>query len=303
MILEQFILEGVFPERALLRIRREGIPLFHVKKVQKNQILFSIKRKHTEKVFAIYQNVWYNIAEGCPYTLKRVGANFPRRIQQTLTQRVGLAIGAICFVLLCLFSQNYIFRIEILGTNVYKREIYQALEDGGLTLYSRYDSANNARICANILRLDGVSFCTLKKQGVTLIVEVQSNPFTKPQQIQGDMRSCYQGEILSLCVLKGTPLVKAGEKVQVNQALVGGYFQTQEGKRVDTEVLAWAKIGCEYQAEIQAQTVEEAFAVAYLSLGDSQNVSITNSDVVAVENVDGAFYVRIQYTVTQSINL
>ncbi len=300
MFLEKLVIEGSFPERALLRLKREGIGVFHVKKIKKNQILFSVKRKQTEKVFAIYQNVWYNIAEGCPYTLKRVGENTPLRITRILQERIGLFLGSIFFAIACLFSQNYILRIEIVGTNVYQREIYQALEAGGLKLYSRYDEKNNGSVCAEILSLDGISFCTVKKQGVTLIVEVQSNPFSKPKLVEGDMCSLYEGQVVSVCVLRGTALIKAGDEVQKGQTLIGGYFQTQEGGQVRIEAIATVTLSCGYQEEIQAATKEEAFAAAYLSLGETENVRLIKRAVTPTQK---GFFVDMQYLITQSINL
>ena len=64
---ETLLLEGLMPERALLRLRREGIAVYDAKKIEKNQILFRIKRKDSEKVFAIYPNVCYN------NSIKRIG--------------------------------------------------------------------------------------------------------------------------------------------------------------------------------------------------------------------------------------
>ena len=53
-------IEGIMPERALLRLRRAQIPLYNVKKIAKNRILFRVKRKDVEKIFAIYPNICYN---------------------------------------------------------------------------------------------------------------------------------------------------------------------------------------------------------------------------------------------------
>ena len=53
-------IQGNMPERALLRLRRAEIPLYEVKKSQKNAILVSVKRKDVQKVFAIYPNLCYN---------------------------------------------------------------------------------------------------------------------------------------------------------------------------------------------------------------------------------------------------
>ena len=60
---DRFLIEGVMPERALLRLKRAGISVFNVKKPQKNQILFSISKKDSEKVF-IYNliNIVYYFA-------------------------------------------------------------------------------------------------------------------------------------------------------------------------------------------------------------------------------------------------
>ena len=49
---ERLAIEGIMPERALLRLKRAGIDVFDVKKPQKNQILLSVKAKDCEKVFA-----------------------------------------------------------------------------------------------------------------------------------------------------------------------------------------------------------------------------------------------------------
>ena len=58
---ERMIIEGLMPERALLRLRRAQIPIYNLKKIKKNQILFTVKRKDVEKVFAIYPNLCYNV--------------------------------------------------------------------------------------------------------------------------------------------------------------------------------------------------------------------------------------------------
>ena len=63
---ERVLIEGMMPYRALNRLRREGICLKNVQKVQKNQILFTVDRKDIEKIFAIYPNVCYNSGRYTP---------------------------------------------------------------------------------------------------------------------------------------------------------------------------------------------------------------------------------------------
>ena len=51
MLLEKIVIEGIMPERALSKLQREGICVYHAKKLKKNQILLSVKKKDTEKQF------------------------------------------------------------------------------------------------------------------------------------------------------------------------------------------------------------------------------------------------------------
>ena len=300
MFLQTLLLEGAFPERALIRLKREKIPVFNAKKVKKNQILFSIKRKHTEKVFAIYQNLWYNRDDDRAYTLKKVGGNVSFGVFELVKRRVGLVIGAVLFGGICLFAQNYILRVEIVGSSVYRREILQLLDQGGLGTYQRYDQANNQAVCAEIFKLDGVSFCSIQKQGVTLLVDVRTNPFVEPLLVQGDMLSNHDGKVLSICALRGTPQVGVGDEIKRGQTLVGGYFCKQSGEQVCVEVIATAKLLCCYQTQVLAETQEEAFAQAYLQLPDLQGIEIKEQTIVPCEN---GFSITLEYTVFQAMNL
>ena len=62
---ERILLEGNMPERALLRLRREKIALYHVRKTAKDRLLFSVNREDAEKIFAIYPKVCYNKGDLC----------------------------------------------------------------------------------------------------------------------------------------------------------------------------------------------------------------------------------------------
>ena len=41
MLLQKIVIEGIMPERALSKLQREGICVYHAKKLKKNQILLS----------------------------------------------------------------------------------------------------------------------------------------------------------------------------------------------------------------------------------------------------------------------
>ena len=127
------------------------------------------------------------------------------------------------------------------------------------------------------------------------------NSFQKLRVERGEMRSAHTGEIVSLSVMRGTPLKKAGDSVQVGETIVGDYLiaGVEGEKRTTVDVIARVKIACEYQASVQAETAEEAFCMAYLSLDLSERGEIQEKSVVQAGD---SFCVKLKYTEIQTIN-
>ena len=114
---DRLLIEGIMPERALLRLKRAKIDLYRVKKIQKNQILLSVNRKDSEKVFAIYPNVCYNISVYSPFVVKKIGTSGPARYLEKAKERIGLLLGGLLFAVLLLFSDAFVFGVEFVGTD------------------------------------------------------------------------------------------------------------------------------------------------------------------------------------------
>ena len=288
------------PERALLRFKREGIAVYHAKKVKKNQILFSVSRKDSEKVFAIYPNVCYNISVYHPFTVKKVGSSGIATCFDFLKRRLGLLLGGLLFAVLLLFSDMWIFSVDHIGTDIYRRETLAALEESGITPFCVYRKGKEDEVCARILALDGVEFCSLQKSGHRLLVEVRLSPFALYRVDKENMVAKHSGTLLSITALKGTPLKKAGEEVRCGETLVENRFYTEDGGQVCVEPIARASIACVLEETFEAETAEEAFAAAYLKLQLSDRDRITESSIIG-EN--GLFQVKIGYTVIETINL
>ncbi|MBQ9728406.1 MAG: sporulation protein YqfD [Clostridia bacterium] len=297
---DEISIEGLSPERALLRLRRAGIPVYDARKVEKNRILLRVDKKDTEKVFAIYPNVCYNGAVYSPYVVKKIGAVGLGKTIETLRSRVGLILGGLLFLAATTFSQSYVYGVEFTGSTVYAREAAMALEEGGIAPFQRYESKNVDLICSKILSLDGVEFCSVKKTGSVVKVEIRTNEFAISKRERGEMRALRSGTLLSLTVLCGTPLKKAGETIQAGEPLVGNYFKTASEEKIRVEVIARARIACEYEAEIEASDAESAFAQAYLALELGDGDEITEKSVT---EQDGTFHVKIRYTAVEKMNL
>lgn len=297
---ERLQIEGVMPERALLRLRRAGIDLFQVKKTQKNQILLSVKQKDSEKVFAIYPNVCYNRNGYSPYTVKSLGLIGVGKWIAFAKKRVGVLLGILLFCCATLALDNFVFGVEFVGSNVYAREAYAALEKGGIQPFAPYCAGKEDWICAQMLALDDVEFCSVKKVGYRVRVEMRLSSTPNEKAENGQMKATHTGKIVAMTVLRGTALKKIGQEVRAGETLVGDWFSTESGEQVRVQLIARVRIACVCEGEWQAESAQEAFAAAYLQLGLEEGAEITQKSVQERER--GVFHVEIRYTATESMN-
>ena len=297
---QRLVIEGIMPERALLRLRREKIAVYNVKKRGKTQILLSVKRKDTEKVFAIYPNVCYNDNAYSPYQVKKLGEKGLAKLPEFVKTRAGFLLGGLLFAVLTLFADGLVLGVEFVGTEVYAREAYQTLEENGVKLFSRYQSGKEDIICARLLALDNVEFCSVKKSGFRVRVEMRLSDFQRMNPKTGIMRANRTGKLTDLTVLRGTPLKTVGETINAGDALVGDWFSTESGEQVRVQIIARARIACVYDAEILAEDEESAFATAYLAL------ELTDQDEIdgfEIGRAGEGYTVKITYTAVQTLNL
>ncbi len=297
---ERLRIEGIMPERALLRLKRGGISLYNVKKIEKNALVLSVKRKDIEKVFAIYPNVCYNNSAYHPYKVIRLGGEGFAKGIDFLKNRAGILLGVLAFAILTLGADGLVFGVELVGAQAYRREVLQALEENGVARFGFYPEGVEDLVCARLLRIDGAEFCSVKKVGHWVRVEIRTNPFSTDRLKKESMTANRTGIILSLTALRGTPLKKAGEEVAYGEPLVGNFFQTQDGEQVCVEPIARVTFSCVFEQLIAAESEEEAFAEGYLSIGLAEGDKIVEKSVASVE---GGFLVNIRYHATQAYNL
>ncbi len=297
---DRLLLEGLMPERALLRLKRADIAVYNVKKLQKNQILLSVKKKDSEKVFAIYPDVCYNIAAYSPYTVRKIGSEGLGRYVEKLKRRVGLLLGGLLFFITILFLNPFAFGVDFVGTDVYRREVFAVLEGNGIKPFAPFDEKKKDLVCAEILAIDDVEFCSVKKDGFRIIVEIRTSPFISPKIEKGGLTAKHTGILISVATLKGTPLKKVGEEVRLGETIVGDWFEKADGEKVSVEAVARAKIACVYEGLILAASKEEAFAKAYLLTELSESDRIES---FSLEKQGKGYYVKIAYTAVEKINL
>ncbi|MBE5747780.1 MAG: hypothetical protein E7352_06395 [Clostridiales bacterium] len=297
---ERLYIEGLMPERALLRLRRAGIPVFDVKKTDKTTLLVSVERKDVEKVFAIYPNVCYNTTKKASFTARRAPKKGLAKWLSTAKKRVGLLLGGLLFIGLTAFFDGFVCGVDFVGTDVYARETYAALHEANIRTFAPYRGGKEDMVCAKLLAIDGVEFCSVRKKGLRLVVEIRVAPFAKETAQSGKLHAAQSGTIVSMTALRGTPLKNVGDYVNAGEPLVGDWFSTEDGGQVRVQVIARVRMACAYEGEWAVKSEEEAFAAAYLAIGVAENVTLKNREITTTEK--GTFAVKISYEVVQTMN-
>lgn len=296
----KFRIQGDMPERALLRLKRAQIPVYNVKKTQKNEIVLLVNAKDCQKVFAIFPSVCYNIGEYTPYIAQKTGAVGLAKYAEKLKNRIGLLLGALLFCVGTLYADGLVFGVKVVGDTTYAREAHAVLETYGVKTFRAYDAKNADVITAQLLRIPNVEFCSLQKRGLFVYVEMQTSPFLGETRVHGDMQAKCSGTLVSLTALSGTLLKQAGDSVQAGDTLVGAYVRTESGEQKHVDVVARAYIACTYAQNFDVETEEQAFAQAYLQLHLTENDCLQSAVITPVQS---GYNVQCQYTVVQTINL
>ena len=296
---ERLEIGGMMPERALLRLRRAGIPLYNVEKPQKDCLRLSVKKGDVEKVFAIYPKACYNENGYTPYTVRSLGRTGLGRYVDFAKKRIGFIVGACLFCIATLFADSFVFGVEFSASSVYQRETYAVLEEYGLKPFSRYKKGNEDLICSKLLSLDGVEFCSIRKSGMRIVVDMRLNSDPILRLEKGDMQAKHTGVILSLTAIKGTAQKRVGDSVQIGETLVGAWTESAEGERRKTEVIARASVACAYECVVETADEKEAFATAYMQAQITQDDRLSNVCVTATEH---GYFVKIEYTAIERIN-
>ena len=293
-------INGIMPERALLRLKRAGIPLYNAQRVAKTQIRLRVRRRDLRKIAAIYPREG-DIEKRGAYTFSTIeGVGFAK-IVDFCKNRTGFLLGIMAFCILTLAADSFVFGIEFVGTDVYAREVAQTLNENGIRLFAPYKKGKEDMITAKLLTLDYVDFCSVAKRGGKIRVELRVSPFTAPLLSTGEMQAKHTGEILSITALRGTALKKAGESVCVGETLVADYFSLEGEGQVRVEPIARVKIACVYEGlHSTADSMQQAFAEAYLALQLTEKDEIVQTDIT---QIDDEFHVKINYVVIESMNL
>ncbi len=249
------------------KLARAGVPVLCVRMRQKNTVEVHIRAKDVKKTFAILRGSCYNIENLGYFGLARLGANAVRA--------AGLLFGAVLFLAAVLFCESRVLAVEVVGGGAYyAREVLSVLEEEGVGRFAPMPK-DTGRLTARILRLRNVEFCSFKRRGGILTVEVQCAESEAP--IAGmPLVSSVSGVISELIVLRGTACVSVGDAVEKGQLLVENYSMTGD-KKTPVIVIAKAGIVREIDAVYALEGEAQAAAQAALDFGEFREIHISKT--------------------------
>ena len=238
----RYTVEGVNLDSFINSVKKKGINLYEIKKINRKKISLCIEYAQNENFFAITKNLCYNIMRK-----GEKGKHYPLFL---LIKNLGATIGAILFVFVCFLLSDFIFSFEFSGTgSVYKKEVENYLAGRGITKFTRFSDLNLDALSDEILASsEKLSFAEVKKRGNRLEISLAlKNPPTST--LTGSAKnliSTDDGIIEEIKVYRGTALVKKGDFVKKGDLLVDGFVAVKD-VIVSTNVIATVSIRTEWK--------------------------------------------------------
>lgn len=280
--------EGLYPEGAAARLEREGIPLYLVQKINKNRIELCIERKYRKKAFTNLRGSCYNIIGEEYYGVYR--------LLKTMGKRLGLLLGAGMFFILCTVASMPILRIDVVGNGAfYRGKIEGILSRNRIAEGGLYDEKKAPLVTAEILALPDVFFCSLRKSGNILRIEVQAKTPTAPLCERGKkLYATHAGKVQNITLLRGMPKVTVGDEVQEGALLA-------EAESENSVLMASVTLIVTLEGEVRATSESEA--VVLLKFGHGMGEEGKEVARKVKKQSTGEFLVSLQIEVTYRENM
>lgn len=269
-------------ETALKKLKKGKITVYNCKKEGAN-FIFSVKDKQLKKVFAIFTNPCYNVTV--------ISDSKKQRVIRTAVSRAGLVVGAALFIALAVISNSFIFKISVSGSGSYlAAEVRRIVYEAGAREYALYSGFDAPLATGKILALPQVTFCSIRKRGSVLVVDVQVDEENSLSVARTPLTADIDGVVKNIVAICGTAKVAAGDSVKSGDTLISA--DTLAGDRViESIAVGYAEIEyggtLEYPADCES---EQNLSAAYAALNIGGDEIISRSHTVRSDG-GGVVYV------------
>ena len=221
---------GLNLDRALSLLEKANVELRNIRRVHHRRLEFDVPSGQKMQIVALLRAKCYNDIE-----IQETG--FPR----FFTKRgLPLVVSAVLFFSLLFFCSTFVLKTEIVGNvTLSEQEISRQLTELHANVGSRksgisLDELENA-LCT---RLPQLNFVRAELRGSTLLLTLYEKVVVAPPadfRKRQDVCAERDGIVSDLYVVRGTPLVKAGDRVKKGQILIAGYRTFPDGSTADVK--------------------------------------------------------------------
>lgn len=220
-------IEGFFVERFINTCISKRILLWNVKRKKSTLLFCNISIKDFKKIKSIAKKTNCRIKitskKGLPFALKRY------------RKRKVFLFFIIPVIALVIISSNYVWNIEIYGTEkIDRQDIMEELNKEGLSIGKLKSKIDKKRIINNMrLKRDDISWIEIDLKGtnaIVSVVEAKEKPNIIDENEYCNIVSNQKGIITKITAKTGTAVKKVGDIVEEGEILIGGYM---EGKYTD----------------------------------------------------------------------
>lgn len=181
----------------------------------------AFKSKHLGQIIAILQNLCYD------YKIIKIIGAVPSFL--ALASRLGIVVGTVATLVVLVICSEFVTRVSVDGVrDAHLRiEIAAMLESKGVKRGGRAKDVNCDLLAKDILALDGVAFCSVKRNGgqISVFVKEEQNP-AEFEEIDGSAVTAKKRAVVTRVVVNGgTAVVKYGDVVEVGDILIDGYTE------------------------------------------------------------------------------
>ncbi len=277
-------IKGINLDRLINALTKRGVFLRDVKKYGNKRLIISVKFYQNENFFAIAEDLCYTDIR----KIKDGGKSFPILF---FLRNIGLIVGALLFVLIAFFSNDYILDFSYSGSGkVLKREVQNYLDSRGIKKFSRFCDLDLSTLSDDILAYSPrLSFVECERVGNRLSVQlILSNGEEK--KLEGDktqLLSSVDGVVESIKVYRGTVLVGVGDSVKKGDLLVSGIAVVNDIE-VKVGVIAFVTLNVNFEYEyVSEKDGEENLSIMFAESALGQK----ESSASVVKTIRGGKYV------------
>ena len=234
-----FIISGSCPEKFVNILTYNGVNVWGVQ--SRDGIVYcttlAVNYKHIRRLSRRTSNkVRVKSKYGLPFFINRN------------KDRVGLPIGAVCFLLVFKLLSMFLWNIDIYGfTDISYNKAKSVMESVGIYegAYAAFDSLNNIQTKA-MIEFENVSWITVNvdgSKGEVNISEVTQKGGIMNADAHYNIKANVDAQIIRVDGYSGSAVVKSGDAVAKGNLLISGFVQTElGGTHLSTaDGVVWAK--------------------------------------------------------------